>query len=157
MVKMKITTNLFGEIETDDSKVITFLQGIIGFPNLKKFMLIHDVEDDDKKISWLQSIDEPSFALPVIDPLIVDDTYNPEIEDELLNPLEINDLAELLVITTITVPSDITKMTANLKAPIIINASNLKAAQLIVEDEKYLVKYPIYDILKSNKESDEIC
>ncbi|MBQ1194328.1 MAG: flagellar assembly protein FliW [Lachnospiraceae bacterium] len=154
---MKITTNLFGEIETDDSKVITFLQGIIGFPNLKKFMLIHDVEDDDKKISWLQSIDEPSFALPVIDPLIVDDTYNPEIEDELLNPLEINDLAELLVITTITVPSDITKMTANLKAPIIINASNLKAAQLIVEDEKYLVKYPIYDILKSNKESDEIC
>lgn len=157
MVKMKITTNLFGEIETDDSKVITFLQGIIGFPNLKKFMLIHDVEDDDKKISWLQSIDEPSFALPVIDPLIVDDTYNPEIEDELLNPLEINDLAELLVITTITVPSDITKMTANLKAPIIINASNLKAAQLIVEDEKYLVKYPIYDIIKSNKESDEIC
>lgn len=154
---MKITTNLFGEIETDDSKVITFLQGIIGFPNLKKFMLIHDVEDDDKKISWLQSIDEPSFALPVIDPLIVDDTYNPEIEDELLNPLEINDLAELLVITTITVPSDITKMTANLKAPIIINASNLKAAQLIVEDEKYLVKYPIYDIIKSNKESDEIC
>ena len=154
---MKITTNLFGEIETDDSKVITFLQGIIGFPNLKKFMLIHDVEDDDKKISWLLSIDEPSFALPVIDPLIVDDTYNPEIEDELLNPLEINDLAELLVITTITVPSDITKMTANLKAPIIINASNLKAAQLIVEDEKYLVKYPIYDILKSNKESDEIC
>ena len=154
---MKITTNLFGEIETDDSKVITFLQGIIGFPNLKKFMLIHDVEDDDKKISWLQSIDEPSFALPVIDPLIVDDTYNPEIEDELLNPLEINDLAELLVITTITVPSDITKMTANLKAPIIINASNIKAAQLIVEDEKYLVKYPIYDILKSNKESDEIC
>ena len=148
---MKITTNLFGEIETDDSKVITFLQGIIGFPNLKKFMLIHDVEDDDKKISWLQSIDEPSFALPVIDPLIVDDTYNPEIEDELLNPLEINDLAELLVITTITVPSDITKMTANLKAPIIINASNLKAAQLIVEDEKYLVKYPIYDILQARK------
>ena len=58
--------------------------------------------------------------------------------------------------TTITVTDDITKMTSNFKAPIIINASNLRAAQLIVEDEKYLVRYPIYDILKG-KEGDEIC
>lgn len=154
---MNITTNLFGEVEVDESKIICFAQGIIGFPDLKRFMLIHDVEDEDKKISWLQSVDEPGFALPVIDPLVIDEGYNPEIEDELLAPLNIEDASQILVVTTITVPSDITKMTANFKAPMIINAANLKAAQIIVEDEKYIVKYPIYDILKGNKEGDGIC
>lgn len=154
---MNITTNLFGEVEVDESKIICFAQGIIGFPDLKRFMLIHDVEDEDKKISWLQSVDEPGFALPVIDPLVIDEGYNPEIEDELLVPLNIEDASQILVVTTITVPSDITKMTANFKAPMIINAANLKAAQIIVEDEKYIVKYPIYDILKGNKEGDGIC
>ncbi len=154
---MNITTNLFGEVEVDESKIICFAQGIIGFPDLKRFMLIHDVEDEDKKISWLQSVDEPGFALPVIDPLVIDEGYNPEIDDELLVPLNIEDASQILVVTTITVPSDITKMTANFKAPMIINAANLKAAQIIVEDEKYIVKYPIYDILKGNKEGDGIC
>ena len=151
---MTITTNLFGEVEVVEEKLIKFEQGIIGFPDLKGFLLIHDEEDDNKKISWLQSVDEPAFAMPVIDPLIVDETYNPEIEDDLLKPLMIKEDSEILVLTTITVPSDTTKMTSNLKAPIIINVDNLKAAQLIVEDEKYLVKYPIYDILKSNKEGE---
>lgn len=154
---MKITTNLFGEVLVDDSKVINFVQGIIGFPDLKKFMLIHDSEGTDKKISWLQSIDEPSFALPVIDPLAVDGDYNPQIEDELLKPLEIRNFEDILVVTTVTVPADIEKMTSNLKAPIIINAENLRAAQIIVEDEKYVVKYPIYNILKNGKEGDEVC
>lgn len=153
---MKILTNLFGEVEVDEAKVIEFVHGIIGFPELKRFMLIHDSEDESRKISWLQSIDEPEFALPVIDPLVIEEDYNPEIEDELLKPLHIVNLSDLLVMTTITVTDDITKMTANFKAPIIINASNLKASQLIVEDDKYLVKYPIYEILKS-KEGDEIC
>ncbi len=154
---MNITTNLFGEVEVDESKIIYFTQGIVGFPDLKQFMLIHDSEDEEKKISWLQSIDEPGFALPVIDPLVIDSNYNPEIEDELLRPLLISDEDQLLVLATITVHSDITKMTSNLKAPIIINAATLKAAQLIVEDEKYIVKYPIYDILKGNKEGESLC
>ena len=152
---MVVKTKIFGEIEVDESRFINFEDGILGFPDLKRFMLIHDEESGGAKlISWMQSIDEPAFAMPVIDPLIVDETYNPEIEDELLKPLMIKEDSEILVLTTITVPSDTTKMTSNLKAPIIINVDNLKAAQLIVEDEKYLVKYPIYDILKSNKEGE---
>ena len=43
-------------------------------------------------------------------------------------------------------------MTSNLKAPFIINTDNLKACQIILEDEKYLIKYPIYEVLKGKKE-----
>ena len=55
---------------------------------------------------------------------------------------------DLLIFVTITVPTDITKMTCNLKAPIVIDSETLKGVQLIVDNEDYLVKYPIYDYLK---------
>ena len=149
---MKVTTKIFGEIEVDESRFITFEDGILGFPDLKRFMLIHDEESGGANlISWMQSIDEPAFAMPVIDPLKVCADYNPEVEDELLTNLGDVQGEDILVLTTVTVPPEIEKMTANLRAPFIINASNLKACQIILEDEKYLIKYPIYEVLKGNK------
>ena len=147
-----IHTRIFGDIEVDANKIITFDGGIIGFPELKRFMLIHDRENEKKHISWFQSIDEPDFAMPVIDPLKLVEDYNPIVEDELLSGLGKLSPEEMLVLVTMTIPKDITKMTVNLKAPIIINAASLKAGQIIVDDEKYVVRYPIYDILKSKKE-----
>lgn len=148
---MNITTKLFGEVEVDESKKITFVQGIIGFPDLKDFLLIHD-SDSNGGIRWLQSIQEPAFAMPVIDPLTVKADYNPSIEDELLKPLGDIKEEDTLVLVTITVPHDIEKMTVNLKAPIVINGDNCKACQLIIEDDQYMVKYPIYEIIKANRE-----
>lgn len=150
---MKVKTNIFGEIEVDESRFLIFEDGILGFPDLKRFMLIHDEESAGQNlISWMQSIDEPAFAMPVIDPLRVCPEYNPEVEDELLKPLGDLNPDEILVLTTVTVPPEIEKMTSNLKAPFIINAENLKACQIILDDEKYLIKYPIYEILKGNNE-----
>ena len=150
---MIVKTKIFGEIEVDESRFINFEDGILGFPDLKRFMLIHDEESGGAKlISWMQSIDEPGFAMPVIDPLRVCPEYNPEVEDELLKPLGEIKGEEILVLTTVTVPSEIEKMTSNLKAPFIINTENLKACQIILEDDKYLIKYPIYEVLKGNKE-----
>lgn len=146
-----ITTKLFGEIEINEEKMITFVQGIVGFPDLKDFILIHDSESKGG-IRWLQSIQEPAFALPVIDPLMVKPDYNPCIEDELLKPLGEFAQEDMLVLVTITVPHDIEKMTVNLKAPIVINGDNRKASQLIIDDEQYMIKFPIYEILKDAKE-----
>ena len=150
---MIVKTKIFGEIEVDESRFINFEDGILGFPDLKRFMLIHDEESGGTNlISWMQSIEEPAFAMPVLDPLKVCPDYNPEVEDELLTNLGDVQGEDILVLTTVTVPPEIEKMTANLRAPFIINANNLKACQIILEDEKYLIKDPIYDVLKGNKE-----
>lgn len=148
---MKIQTKLFGEIEVDEEKMITFVNGIIGFPHMKDFLLIHE-SDSKGTIKWLQSIQEPAFAMPVIDPLIVEPEYNPEIEDELLKPLGIVGDADFLVLVTITVPHEVEKMTVNLSGPIIIGADSRKASQIIVESDKYPVKYPIYEKIQKLKE-----
>lgn len=148
---MQITTKVFGEITIDDDKIIHFPKGIIGFPDLTEFTLIHDEEKGTDSIHWLQSLQEPAFAMPVMDPLLVCPDYNPEADDELFNVLGELVPEELLVLVTVTVPKDLTKMSVNLKGPIIINAAEKKALQIIVEGDEYKVKFPIYDILNKKK------
>lgn len=153
---MRINTKIFGEVEIDDDKIICFEQGIVGFPELTQFALMHDAEKEQKGgIRWLQSLQEPAFAMPVMDPLIVMPDYDPEVEDELLKPLGELDPNQMLVLVTLTVPSEIQKMSVNLRAPIIIHTESRKACQVIVEDDRYLVKYPIYKILQAAKEAEK--
>ena len=149
---MKIVTRNFGEIEVDDSKIITFPKGIVGFPDLVRFTLIFDGEKENKSIKWLQSLDEPGFAMPVIDPLLVAADYNPQIDDDKLSVVGDLENNDMLVLVTITIPHEIEKMTVNLKGPFIINATTMKAVQTIIDDDRYVVRFPIYDILKKMKE-----
>ena len=107
---MKINTKVFGEIEIEDDKIIHFPSGIIGFPYLTDFALVHDEEKGVGAIHWLQSVQEPAFALPVMDPLLVQPAYNPEVDDELLEPIGQIVEEELLVLVTVSVPSDLTKI-----------------------------------------------
>lgn len=149
---MRINTKVFGEIEISDDKIITFEKGIIGFPDLKRFTLLHDEErGTGAGIRFLQSIEEPAFAMPVMDPLVVKPDYDPEVEDDLLADLGSLTNENILVLVTVTVPSDLTKMTVNLQGPIIINVDERLACQLIVENGAYPVKFPVYDILQARK------
>ena len=152
---MKLITRIFGEVNVDDSKIINFPNGIIGFPDLKKFTLLFDEEQGTGTIKWLQSLDEPDFAMPVMDPLVVCPDYKPDIDREKIE--DIGELAdeEILVLVTVTVPHDLTKMTVNLMGPFIINVKDMKGAQCIVENEDYPVKFPIYEILQKNKDAKE--
>lgn len=148
---MRINTKVFGEIEIDEEKIINFPSGIIGFPYLTDFALIHDEEKGIGAIHWLQSLQEPAFAMPVMDPLLVCPDYNPELDDELLRPLGELVQDEMLVLVTVTVPHDLTQMSVNLCGPFVINAAEKKACQVIIEGDSYAVKYPVYDILNAKK------
>lgn len=153
---MRVNTKVFGEVEIDDEKIIRFVNGIVGFPELTEFALMHDAEKTDgNSVRWLQSLQEPAFAMPVMDPLIVVPDYNPEVEDELLKPIGTLEPDQMLVLVTLTVPSDIKKMSINLRAPIVVHTESRKACQVIVDDEKYPVKYPIYEILQAAKKAGE--
>ncbi len=151
---MKANTRLFGEIDIQDDKIIKLKEGIIGFPDLQNFTLIYDEEKEGKEgkggVKWLQSMDDPEFAMPVINPLDVKPDYRPTVSEEGLKSLGEMPEDSTFVLVTITVPKEIEKMSVNLKAPFIINMENLHGVQLIVEDD-YPVKYMIYDILNKKK------
>ena len=149
---MKANTKYFGMVDIDDDKVITFDDGLIGLEEYKKFAIINDVEEEKSVISWLQSLEEPNFALPIIDPLLVKKDYDPVVEDEWLESLGEMKSEDYVVLVTLTVPENVEKMTTNLKAPIVINMNTKKGAQIIAENQEYIVRYPVYEALKSMKE-----
>lgn len=154
---MKIQTRVFGEIEINTDKLVHFSNGIIGFPEIKDYVLLFEETKEEKSsstIAWLQSTEEPSLALPVLDPLSVVEAYEPIVEDELLVPLGEMDGDEMLVLSVVTVPSNLENMTINLKAPIIINSETRKGCQIIAGNTDLEVKYPVYHILKKMQEKD---
>lgn len=152
---MIIKTKAFGEVEITEDKIITFPGGIIGFPDLKRFTLLHDEEKGvSAGIRWLQSLEEPGFAMTVMDPLVVKEDYNPEIDDELLSGIGEVSPDNLLVLVTVRVPSDLKQMSVNLQGPIVINVGERKACQIIVDADVYPVRFPIYEILQSRKAGD---
>ena len=149
---MKVNTKVFGTIEIDDDKIVNFDNGIIGFPHLKKFAILFDEEKKGaNKISYLQSLDEGDFALPIMNPTVVKEDYDPFVDNELLKPLGDLNVENIGIFVAVKVPKNIEGITVNLKAPIIINVDEKKGAQVIVEDD-YPVRFEIYDILKKNKE-----
>lgn len=150
---VEVNTRVFGKIAIEEDKIIRFESGILGFPDLKDFTLIYNLEKgNNSAIKWLQSLQEPGFAMPVMDPQMVMPDYEPKFCEEYLKPLgEHPEEEDILVLVTVTVPKDITKTTVNLRAPILINSDTRKAVQLIVEDESYSIKYAIYDDLMAKQ------
>lgn len=151
---MLVKTRHFGEIDLDEAKILTFESGILGFEECKKYTILYDNEEENQPvISWFQSLDEPGLALPVIYPSLVKPDYNPIVEDEILSSLGELTEENLVILLTLNVPSDLTKMTTNLKAPIIINADTKKGCQVVAENDDYVIKYNVYDIFKKAKEA----
>ena len=153
-VNMQINTKWFGTVEINDAKVITLEKGLIGFEDCSRFAIVYETEDKkEKPIMWLQSLDEQALALPIIKPEYIVDEYAPDVEDELVYKLGENVKSDdLMIFVTMTVPSDLTKMTCNLKAPIIINTATMKAVQAVAANEDYVVRFPVYNLLKERKE-----
>lgn len=153
---MKANTRLFGEIDIAEEKLITLENGMIGLPEFRKFALIFDEEKgvSASKVMWLQSMDDPQTAFPVMQPNAVKPDYNPTVNDEMLSGL--GDLTEenTYVLVTLTANADVKKTSVNLKAPIVINTDTRKGCQIIVEDD-YPVKYKIYEAMQARKKAEE--
>lgn len=149
---MLVKTRYFGEIDLSEDKIITLDKGLMGFDEFTRYTILYDCDKEQQtNISWFQSVDEPSLAMPVINPFLVKEDYNPIVEDELLDGIGEISEENIVILVTMTVPSDLQNMTVNLKAPIIINSDTRKGVQLIVENKDYEVKYKIYEILKEKK------
>ena len=150
---MKAETRLFGTIDVADEKIITMEKGMIGFPELKHFALIFDEEKKEKKfkIMWLQSMDDGDIAFPVTDPVVVKEDYNPYVNETIIAQLGDVTEEDFYILVTVTVPKKVEDFSVNLKAPIIINMTTKKGAQIIAEED-YPVKYKVYDLLKAKNE-----
>jgi len=127
-------------VATESKKIITFVNGILGLEQYKKYLLLDHPGTDIVK--WLEAVDQPEIALPVASPFTFFPDYAPSISRENLLQINIKSPDEATVLCVLTIGSD-NNVTMNLKAPIIINAEALLADQFIAENPEYNVRQPL--------------
>lgn len=139
---MRIQTSRFGLIEIQESDVVQFPEGILGFGQLRRFVLIDDPTDEI--FAWLQSCEEPGIAFPILEPELFTTAYNPILAKSDLAALQLNEPKGYRMFSIVTIPQDPTQMTANLKAPIIINVKARIARQCVLQDNQLAIREPIF-------------
>jgi len=145
---MQIDTIRFGQVEIDESKLITFSDGIPGLEEYHRYALLQF--EDSYPIIWLQSVDEGGICLPVLDTYAVLEEYVFDIDDEDVRLLGLNGPEELHVVSVLVIPDEIQQMTVNLAAPILVNTVTGKARQIMLSGSDYNVRAPIFqDIYKA--------
>ena len=139
----KFNSRYFGTLDyKPDEELLTFPRGLAGFEKHHSWLLIGGKTDS---IRWLQNIEDPALALPVTAPDAVEADYAARIADDDLQTLGVSgDNSNLAMLVVLTIPQDAPQnTTANLRAPILINAGTRQALQVIALDEKYSVRQPV--------------
>jgi len=141
---MLLNTKYHGEKNYSEEDIILFKKGLPGFEDLRKFILFTFEEND--VFSILHSIEDLTLGFVLVSPFLVSKDYEFELTEEYEKELNIQSPDDILVLNTVTVNSDVEKITTNLKAPIIINNKSKLGEQIILSEEKYLLKYPLVKI-----------
>ncbi|WP_092926917.1 flagellar assembly protein FliW [Romboutsia hominis] len=120
---------------------ILFEKGIPGFENYNTF-LVEEIKENKNFISMI-SKDDLNVGFVCVSPFEIKKDYEIELNEDTINELNIKDYKDVLVLSLITLGNSIDTSTVNLRAPIIINISNNRGKQLILEDTKYNIKEPL--------------
>ncbi len=145
---MVVQTGRFGQIEISTDEIITIPSGILGFPEEQDYCLVDS--GDDTLILWLQSLTNPHLAFPVLEPRIYKNDYVVRLSASELRELRLDSIKEASVFTILTIPGNLTEMTANLKAPVVINTRARIAKQVVLQENDQPIKHPMFQELRTH-------
>jgi flagellar assembly factor FliW len=138
---LKINTQRFGEMEIPDESVVTVLGGIIGFPDLTRYVLIQ--RPHDAPFYWLQCLDDPTLALVLVNPVLFKADYAPALPAGVMQELDAKE-GEVTLFAIVTIPQGRPQdMTANLLGPLAMNPATRRCRQLVLDDRLYTHRHPI--------------
>jgi flagellar assembly factor FliW len=143
-----IKTGRFGQLTVGDDETIHVPQGILGFPDYKKYCLVDP--GDETLILWLQCLDNPDVAFPVLEPKIFRPDYAARLSAAELRELKLENINQSAVFSILTISEDVTLMTANLKAPLVINLKQQVAKQVVLQENEYSIKHLMFKELRSH-------
>jgi flagellar assembly factor FliW len=142
-------TKPFGEIDVDERQKLSFPSGILGFEDLRSFVLLDAAQPP---FYWLQSLEEPEIAFVLIDPVFFKPDYIPDLNPADLEEIELTNQEDQLVFAIVTIPEKPELMTANLQGPIVVNRRNKLGRQSISRNPRWLVLHFILQELAAVKD-----
>jgi flagellar assembly factor FliW len=140
---MDIQSTRFGMMSVDDDRIITFPHGLLGFPEHKQFALVQTGEEN--YFFWLQSVDEPNLAFVVADPTIFFKGYEIPLRDETRQDIQLGEEegAEAALQMFVICNKVGEWLTGNLLGPLVINAQNRLAQQVVLTEKKWTTRQPL--------------
>ena len=141
---MEVQTTRFGvvePVEVAEDALLTFPHGLPGFEDHTRFALIE--EAGYAPFCWLQSLHEPAVGFTLVDPFLLRPDYEFELGDPDTMLLGLDGTLPPRVFSILVVPGDVQCMTANLKAPVVINPRRGLGKQVILTDDRYPLRHQV--------------
>ena len=139
---MKLISEKLGEIHYQEDEVIVFPEGLLGFPQERRYVFVNHREESPFK--WLQCLDDPSLSFVVINPLLVKPDYRIEVDKKDLAVLKDVTAPQIAIWTLVSFSPDTPEESStNLVGPLAINHGTRLGKQLVLDPEKYDLRYPI--------------
>ena len=142
MEKVMIDTRDFGELEIAAEDIVEFPEGMPGFPEHNEFVLLPLKEDSPFII--MQSVEEKGLAFVTIEPGNFFADYEFDLPEEAVDKLQIDSVEEVVVLAIATIKDKLENMTVNLAAPVVINLEARLGKQVILDDNRYPLRYQIF-------------
>lgn len=139
---MKISTRDFGEVEIVEEDILCFPKGIPGFVEEKEFVLLPLGEDSPFLV--MQSVNSPELALITLEPWGIVPDYEFEIDEQIEAALKIESTQDVMVLVIGTIHEELSDMTVNLAAPVVINHRERLGKQVILDGSDYPIRYPLF-------------
>ncbi|MBC8062824.1 MAG: flagellar assembly protein FliW [Clostridiaceae bacterium] len=140
---MVLNTTYHGEKEYNKEDIIFFKKGLPGFGDMKNFIIFPVENNESFKV--LHSLEDTNLGFVLISPFEVVKDYEFEINKDKLKELKVNSPGDVLVLNTVTLNSNSDNITTNLQAPIVINTKAKLGEQIILSDDRYLIKQPLFN------------
>jgi flagellar assembly factor FliW len=138
---VKLLTTRFGTVEVPDKDVLFFSLGVLGFPEVRRYVMLDHGQNTPLK--WLQAVDKPELAFPMVPATDLVQDYHITVSPDDLAALAMESTNDLLAFVILTIPNGAPeRTTANLKAPIVMNPTTHLARQVLVE-QNYPIRYPL--------------
>ncbi|GKV56696.1 flagellar assembly factor FliW [Sporosarcina sp. NCCP-2222] len=138
---MLINTKFHGEINITPDQIWSFPKGLPGFEEEREFVLLPI--EGNQVFQVLQSTKTTEIAFIVANPYTWADDYTFDIDEPTMELLEINKEEDIFVLGVLSVRQPFSASTINLQAPLIFQIHNRKAKQMILNDNRFILRYPI--------------
>jgi flagellar assembly factor FliW len=138
---MKIHSDLLGTLDVAPDEMIQFDEGIFGFPDCHRYVLVATERDG---LYWLQSADHSTLAFLLVDPFLHFDDFAVELGVAERRELDVEDQADVVILSIVTLPqSRAERPTANLQGPLALNLRARRGLQLAIAESRWGVRCPV--------------
>lgn len=148
---VKVATSRFGDVDVRDDELFTAVRPLPGFANSSQYFFIE--RKNIAPFKWMQSVQESDLTFVVVEPNQFFHDYEPRIGAFDVEEVGLKSAKDVFILTIVVLPEDLTKMTANLKGPLVFNLKERKFKQSFIETDQYTVRESIVDGIKRKEKA----